>query len=38
MDTRVFWVDCLKNVNEYIEVDVETVNNLKSKVLSELDV
>ena len=34
-DTRAFWLECLKNIDQYIEVDVEKVMNLKAKILEE---
>ncbi len=34
-DTRAFWLKCLKNIDQYIEVDVEKVMNLKAKILEE---
>ena len=35
-DTRVFWADCLKDVNTYIEVDTQPVNDHKNKILEDL--
>merc|ERR1712226_619462 len=36
VDTRVYWVESLKKVEKYVEVDVETINNYKTKKLEEL--
>ena len=37
-DTRAFWLDSLKKVKSYIEVDTSEVNTFKEKVLAALDV
>ena len=36
VDTRAFWLECLKGVSIYIEVDTKTVNDKKSKILEDL--
>eukprot|EP00127_Corallochytrium_limacisporum_P002059 Clim_evm47s99 gene=Clim_evmTU47s99 len=36
MDTRVFWLDALKECSKYIEVDVESVNAFKENKLREI--
>lgn len=37
VDTRAFWVDALKKVESYVEVDTEAVNNFKSTKLDSLN-
>ena len=34
-DARAFWFESLKDVDRYIEVDVEDIMNLKAKILEE---
>ena len=36
VDTRPFWVDSLKKVERYVEVDVEKINTFRAKKLEEL--
>lgn len=36
VDTRAFWVECLKKAERYVEVDVEAINTFKTKKLEEL--
>jgi len=37
VDTRPFWLDCLKKVERYVEVDVETINTFKADKLKEVE-
>ena len=37
-DTRVFWLESLKKVQSYTEVDTAEINNYKDKVFSDLNV
>ena len=37
MDTRAYWVEGLKQVERYVEVDVKEMNDLKTKKLAESD-
>ena len=37
VDTRPFWVESLKNVERYVEVDVEAINSFKAKKFKEIE-
>ena len=37
VDTRAFWLDCLKSSEKYVEVDVESINTFKEKQLAKAE-
>ena len=37
VDTRAFWLESLRKVERYVEVDVETVNTFKANKLNEIE-
>lgn len=37
VDTRAFWLDCLKSSEKYVEVDVESINDFKAKQIAKAE-